>query len=105
MPSIKEQAATDILAAAVTADALGEALTIDGVSVVAVRTELSAEEMAASGMDGANTEGMVLTLAAAALSTVPVPGQRLSVSGASWDVVRARNVAGLLRIVLQRYVS
>jgi hypothetical protein len=105
MPSIREQAVADILAAAVTTTAMGETLTIDGASVVAVRSELSAEERMASGLDGTNTESMVLTMATASLSAVPVPRQAMTVSGDDWDVLRVREIEGLLTVVLQRYVG
>jgi hypothetical protein len=103
--SIREQAVADILAAAVTTTAMGETLTIDGASVVAVRSELSAEERMASGLDGTNTESMVLTMATASLSAVPVPRQAMTVAGADWDVLRVREIEGLLTVVLQRYVG
>lgn len=106
MASIREQAVADILAAAVTTDALGEALTIDGASVVAVRTRLSAEERIASGFDGLNSESMVLSLDKTTLAAVPVPGQMLTVDGVQWNVLPPVNQVGdLVRLVLQRYVG
>ena len=104
MTSIRDQALADILTV-VDTDILGVSMTIDGQPVVAVPSELTAEEKAGEGFDGLNDETMLLCLDVSSLPAVPVPQQAVDVDGESWRVVRAPVYGNLLKMLLHRYVT
>lgn len=102
--SILTQALTDI-AGIIDPAVLGQSVTLDGDTVVAIVGQVTAEEMAARGYDGLNTEMTAVHLRGSDLDAVPVPQQNVVLNSVTWTVGDVRQAGDIVRLLLHRYTS
>lgn len=103
--TFKEALAQDAATVFLNPAEFGEEMVIDGVSMPAMWGEesASARDVHGVGLDGwgVNAESAVLLVLKNAMPR-PVPGQRITVDGITWSVIKARPQTGILRLELER---
>ncbi|MCB2218001.1 MAG: hypothetical protein KQH59_18215 [Desulfobulbaceae bacterium] len=93
------------LKAATTSTRLGQSVTIESVTLDAVRRTLSQEEVRSYGADGLAVEGIRLTFDPAALGFELAVGMACAVDGVEYEVKQVDKPAGNRRVTFFRYLS
>jgi hypothetical protein len=95
----------NILAAAGDTEVLGTSVTIDGISCIVVRTEMSGKEAGTFAALGLAVEGIRITMAIADLGYQPVIGKMMNVDGKRYEVKRSYLSGQKLKLTMVRPIG